>query len=160
MCGFSLMKGQPCPTSRSSTSWKSGTQEPGALCIAGLNKYLWDNGAWTSFLINKLKALQKYLGVYTVLGFPMDTGKGGNVGPSEDDRQGKAWVPHPACFKSPGTADQGDRLPSSQAEANCHPHFPSTVCSLPSLPQVSPPIPSNLTSRSFIQYFQQMSCDF
>lgn len=90
MCGFSLMKGQPCPTSRSSTSWESGTQEPGALCIAGLNKYLWDNGAWTSFLINKLKALQKYLGVYTVLGFPGDTGKGGNVGPSEDDRQGKA----------------------------------------------------------------------
>lgn len=39
--------------SRSSTGEMSGIHEPGVLCIAGLNKYLVNNGALTSFLINK-----------------------------------------------------------------------------------------------------------
>lgn len=59
------------------------------LCRAGLNKYFLNNGAWISFLINMRKALQKYLGVYIVLHIPMDMGKGGSEGPSEDDRRGK-----------------------------------------------------------------------
>lgn len=84
-----------------STNWKSGTQEPGALCIAGLNKYLWNNGAWTSFLINKFKALQKYLGVYIVLYFPMDTRQRRQHGPLRRWQARKGVSPLPSLLWVP-----------------------------------------------------------
>lgn len=71
----------------------AGTREPRARCTAGLGKYLLSDGAWTSFLINKLQALQKYLRIYTVLGFPMDTGKGAGWAPQKMNEAGKGVSP-------------------------------------------------------------------
>lgn len=116
----------------------TGTHEPGVLCAAGLSKHLLSDGAWTSFLINKLQALQKYLGVYTVLGFPMDTGKGAGGALRRWMRQEKVWAPHPVRFWVPRHS-----WPPRLGPPATHTSSASSAARLPSLG--SAPIPCSLT---------------
>lgn len=83
---FSSWKGDMAQEAHHSNSYKlqAWTPQSDMLCRAGLNKYLLNNGASTSCLINKSPyTLQKC--EYAVLDLPMDARKGGRVGPSEDD---------------------------------------------------------------------------